>query len=231
MPQPRALVALTSLFTVGLLALSGCHSNTPASNLPDGSTLVSQASTAMTNVQSAHITIDTSGKVGTIPLRTAEGDLKKGGDAKGSIKLLALGQVIQLDFVVVGDNFYIKGLTGGWQKASAAEVATFYDPSGILDPSRGVAKVLATATDARTEAAETVNGVNTYRVAVNLDNTVVSTVVPDTPTGTTGKVWLDQNTKRLVKAELDVSAAGGGPGTVTINLTDLDKPVTIDAPI
>lgn len=224
-------MALTSLFTVGLLALSGCHSNTPASNLPDGSTLVSQASTAMSNVQSAHITIDTSGKVGTIPLRTAEGDLKKGGDAKGSIKLLALGQVVQLDFVVIGDNFYIKGLTGGWQKASAAEVASFYDPSGILDPDRGVAKVLATATDAKTEATETVNGVNTYRVAVNLDNTVVSTVVPDTPKGTTGKVWLDQNTKRLVKAELDVSAAGGGPGTVTINLTDLDKPVTVDAPI
>jgi lipoprotein LprG len=224
-------MALMSLFTVGLLALSGCHSDTPASNLPDGATLVSQASTAMSNVQSAHISIDTSGKVGTIPLRTAEGDLKMSGDAKGSIKLLALGQVVQLDFVVIGDTFYIKGLTGGWQKASAAEVATFYDPSGILDPSRGVAKVLATATNAKTEAAETVNGVSTYRVAVDLDSSVVSTVVPDTPKGTTGKVWIDQSTKRLVKAELDVSAAGGGPGTVTINLTDLDKPVTVDAPI
>jgi lipoprotein LprG len=185
----------------------------------------------MTTVESAHITIDTSGKVGTIPLRTAEGDLKKDGDSKGSIKLLALGQVVQLDFVVIGDAFYIKGLTGGWQKASAAEVASFYDPSGILDPNRGVAKVLATATDAKTEATETVNGVSTYRIAVNLDNTVVSAVVPDTPKGTTGKVWIDQNTKRMVKAELDVSAAGGGPGTVTINLTDLDKPVTVNAPV
>src|SRR5262249_19146324 len=155
----RALLALTSLFTAGLLALSGCHSDTSTSNLPDGSTLVSQASTAMTTVETAHITIDTSGKVGTIPLRTAEGDLKKDDNSKGSIKLLALGQVVQLDFVVIGDAFYIKGLTGGWQKASAAEVASFYDPSGILDPNRGVAKVLATATDAKTEATETVNGV------------------------------------------------------------------------
>jgi lipoprotein LprG len=185
----------------------------------------------MTSLDSAHITIDTSGKVGTIPLRTAEGDLAKGGNSKGSIKLLALGQVIQLDFVVLNGTFYIKGLTGGWQKASAAEVATFYDPSGILDPNRGVAKVLATATNAKTEATETVNGVSTYRVSVNLDNTVTSAVVPDTPPGTTGKVWLDQSTKRLVRAELDVSAGGGGPGTVTINLTDLDKPVTINAPV
>jgi lipoprotein LprG len=219
------------LVTVGLLFLTACHKDSSAANLPDGTALVSQASTAMTSLDSAHITIDTSGKVGTIPLRTAEGDLAKGGNSKGSIKLLALGQVIQLDFVVLNGTFYIKGLTGGWQKASAAEVATFYDPSGILDPNRGVAKVLATATNAKTEATETVNGVSTYRVSVNLDNTVTSAVVPDTPPGTTGKVWLDQSTKRLVRAELDVSAGGGGPGTVTINLTDLDKPVTINAPV
>jgi lipoprotein LprG len=231
MSQPRALVALTSLVTVGLLVLTGCHKDSSAANLPDGTALLSQASTAMVSLDSAHITIDTSGKVGTIPLRTAEGDLAKGGNSKGSIKLLALGQVIQLDFVVLNGTFYIKGLTGGWQKASAAEVATFYDPSGILDPNRGVAKVLATATNAKTEATETVNGVSTYRVSVNLDNTVTSAVVPDTPPGTTGKVWLDQSTKRLVKAELYVSAGAGGPGTVTINLTDLDKPVTINAPI
>jgi lipoprotein LprG len=231
MSQPRALVALTSLFTVGLFALTGCHKDSSAANLPDGTALVSQASTAMTSVKTAHITIDTNGKVGTVPIRTADGDLTKEGDAKGSIKLLALGQVIQLDFVVLGNVFYIKGLTGGWQKASAAEVATFYDPSGILNPDKGVSKVLATATNAHTEATETVNGVSTYRVSVNLDNTVVASVVPDTPPGTTGKVWLDQSTKRLVKAELDISAAGGGPGTVTINLTDLDKPVTINAPI
>ncbi len=110
-------------------------------------------------------------------------------------------------------------------------MATFYDPSGILDPDRGVAKVLSTATNARTEDTETVNGVETYRVSVNLDSTVVGAVVPGTPKGTIGKVWLDQNSKRMVKAELDVSASAGGPGTVTIMLTDLDKPVTINAPI
>src|SRR5215831_1366387 len=108
MSQPRALVALTSLFTVGLLVLTGCHKDSSAANLPDGTALLSQASTAMTTVATAHITIDTSGEVGTIPIRTADGDPTKEGSAKGSIKLLALGQVVQLDFVVVGDAFYIK---------------------------------------------------------------------------------------------------------------------------
>src|SRR5258706_15988490 len=113
MPQPRALVALTSLVTAGLLALTACSNDTPA-NLPDGTALVNQAATAMSTVQSAHISINTKDKVGTILLRSAEGDLNRNGDAKGSIKLVALGQLLQLDFVVLGDAFYINGLTGGW---------------------------------------------------------------------------------------------------------------------
>jgi lipoprotein LprG len=231
MPQRRALVALTSLITVALLALAGCSKDEPPKNLPDGTTLVKESATAMNTVQSAHISITTKDKLGTILLRNAEGDLKKNGDAKGSIKLLALNQLLQLDFVVIGQDFYINGLTGGWQKAPAAAVATYYDPSGILDPDRGVAKVLSTATNARTEDTEEVNGVQTYRVAVDLDNAVAAAVVPGTPKGTTGKVWIDQSTKRMLKAELDIPQSAGGPGTVTILLTNLDKPVTIDAPI
>jgi lipoprotein LprG len=220
-----------SLLTAAFLALAGCSHDTPAANLPNGASLLAQASTAMSSVQSAHLVIDSTGKVGSIILRTAEGDLTKGGDAKGSIKLLALGQVVQLDFVVISGSFYIKGLTGGWQRASAADVATFYDPSGILDPNRGIVKLLSTATGANTEDTETVNGVNTYRVAVNLDPTAVAAIVPGTPKGTVSKIWLDQSTKRLVKAELDVPESAGGPGSVTVRLTDLDKPVTINAPI
>jgi len=231
MPQRRGFPVLTSLITATLLALAGCSHNAPAANLPDGATLLAQASTAMSSVQSAHLVIDSTGKVGSILLRTAEGDLTRDGNAKGSIKLLALGQVVQLDFVVIEGTFYIKGLTGGWQKASAADVATFYDPSLVLDPARGIAKLLSTATGANTEDTDTVNGANTYRVAVNLDPAIAAVIVPGTPKGTASKVWIDQSSKRMIKAELDVPENAGGPGSVTITLTDLDEPVTINAPI
>jgi lipoprotein LprG len=222
---------LAAIVTTALLGLSGCHKDAPAVTLPDGTALVSQSATAMRNVQSAHITIDTAGDIGAIPLRTAEGDLTRVGDAKGSIKLLTLGVVLQLDFVVVGQDYFIKGLSGGWQKQSAADVATFYDPSGILDPTRGVAKVLSTATNARTEAAESVNGVDSFRVGVSLDSSAVAGVVPGVPNGITGKLWIDQSSKRLVRAVLSVPSTTGKPGVVTINLTDLDKPVTVSAPV
>ncbi len=228
MSRPRVLLAV---LTVALLGLAGCQHEPPPTDLPAGSTLLTQSATAMAALQSAHITIDSSGDVGNIPLRTAEGDLTRSGDAKGSIKLLTLGVLLQLDFVVVGDDYYIKGVSGGWQKQTAADVATFYDPSAILDPTGGVAKILTTATNPKTEAVESVNGVDAYRVAVTFDSSSVATVVPGVPPGITGKLWLDKNTKRLVKAVLDVpSATGGAAGKVTINLTDLDKPVTVSAP-
>jgi lipoprotein LprG len=181
-------------------------------------------------VNSAHVTIDAEGQVGDLPLRSAEGDLTRDGDAKGSIKLAVLSALLEVEFVVVGEDYYIKGLSGGWQKQSAADVATYYDPSAILDPDRGIAKILSSATDPKTEAADSANGVDTYRVAVKLDNVEVAAVVPGVPPGVTGTLWFERTSKRLVKAVLKVPAATGEPGTVTINLTDLDKPVTISAP-
>jgi lipoprotein LprG len=218
-------LALTALLAFGLAACSD-DEDVP---LPDGTELVSAAATAMRDVKSAHVTIDAQGQVGDLPLRSAEGDLTREGHAKGTIKLAVLSALLEVEFVVVGDDYYIKGLSGGWQKQSAADVATFYDPSAILDPGRGVTRILSTATQAKTEAADSANGVDTYRVAVKLDSPAVATVVPGVPAGISGTLWLDRVTKRLVKAVLTVPAAGD-PGTVTINLTDIDKPVTISAP-
>jgi len=223
------MIALT-LSTLFALGLAACTKETPA-QLPAGPQLVSEAAAAMRAVNSAHVTIDTEGQVGSLPLKSAEGDLTRSGDAKGTIKLVALSALLEVEFVVVGPDYYIKGLSGGWQKQTAADVATFYDPSAILDPDRGVAKILSTATNATTEATETVNGVDTYRVAVTFDSSAVATVVPGVPVGITGLLWLDQASKRLVKAVLTVPAATGEPGKVTIGLSNYDVPVTISAPV
>jgi lipoprotein LprG len=183
-------------------------------------------------VTSAHLTIDSTGDIGSVPIRSAVGDITRSGSAQGSIKLSMLGVLLQEDFVVVDGNYYLKGLTGGWQKESATAIASLYDPTAVLDPSRGVAKILSTATAANTEAADSVNGVDTYRVAVNLNSTAVSSVVPGVPGGITGRLWIDRTTKYLVRAQLTVPSAAAGPsGVVTINLSDLDKPVTVSAPI
>jgi len=51
----------------------------------------------------------------------------------------------------------------------------------------------------------------------------------------TGKVWIDKNTKDMLKAVLTVpgpsaGAGAGKSGTVTITETNIDTPVTVSAP-
>jgi lipoprotein LprG len=214
-----------------LIGVAACSKDEDPATLPNGTTLVSESATAMRSVQSTHIVIDVDGTIGSLPIKKAEGDLKRDGDAKGNIKLQQLGQLIQLDFVLVGNDAYLKFPTGGWQKSTGGSSSFPYDPSAILDSDRGVAKLLATATNARTEGSETVDGVDTYRVAVDYDNIAASALVPGVPPGVKGQVWLDKQTKRMVKAVVNSPANGGtAAATMTVTLTNIDAPVTISAP-
>jgi lipoprotein LprG len=218
------------MLTAGLIA--GCSSKPPATeSLPTATTLLVESANAMRNVQSAHVRIGTEGEVSSLPLRRAEGDLLRSGDSKGTIQISQFGVLIEYEFVVVGDTIYLKGVTGGWQKLPAATAAAIYDPSAILDPDRGVAKLLLSATEPTTEAKEAVDGRDAYRVAVKLDAAAVAILVPGVPAGATGKVWIDAENKRLVKAVLTIP--GPSPdrtGTVTINVSAFDAPVTVSAP-
>jgi lipoprotein LprG len=231
MSRPRALLALLALLTVGLV---GCSDNDKPANtaqLPAGAALVSEAATATGALKFAHVKIETDGEVGTLPMRRAEGDLLRSGDAKGSIQLSTFGMLIESDFVVLGKTIYLKGATGGWQTLDASVASSVYDPSAILDPERGIAKLLSTAKEPTTEAKETVDGKDTYRVAVKLNSTSVSSLVPGVGGDVTGKVWVDAKTKQLRKAVLTVpGATPDKKGTVTINVSNIDVPVTISAP-
>jgi lipoprotein LprG len=231
MPRPKALLALLALPALLTIGLTACSKKEDTSSLPDGATLVNESANAMKSVTSSHMVIDVDGSIGSLPIKKAEGDLKRDGDAKGNIQLLQFNQLIQLDFVVVGDDVYLKFVTGGWQKSSGGSAAFPYDPSAILDPDRGVAKLLSTASNAKTEGSETIDGHDTYRVAVNFDNTAASVLVPGVPPGVTGKVWIDKQNKHLLKAVVNSPASGATPAaSMTVGLSAIDVPVTINAP-
>jgi lipoprotein LprG len=227
----RALLALLApvLLVPGLVA---CSKDEDPAALPNGSTLVSESAEAMRSVESAHIVIDIEGAISSLPIKKAQGDLKRNGDAKGDIQLQQFGQLIQLDFVLLGGDAYLKFPTGGWTKSAGGTAAFPYDPSAILDSDRGVAKLLSTATNANTEGSETVGGVDTYRVAVDFDNTSASVLVPGVPAGVKGQVWIDKQNKRMVKAIVRSPASGSTPeATMTVTMTNFDVPVTISAPV
>jgi lipoprotein LprG len=230
MSRPRAVLAAVALLTVVLAGCSHDDKAAPNESLPSGVELVSEAATATGALKSAHVKIETEGEVGSLPMRSAEGDLLRSGDAKGKIQLQTLGVLIESDFVVLGKNIYLKGATGGWQTLDISVAANIYDPSAILDPNRGIAKLLSSAKDPKTEAKEQVNGKDAYRVAVKLNSADVGALIPGVGGEVAGKLWLDAQTKQLLKAVLTVPGQSGKSGTVTINVTNIDVPVTISAP-
>jgi lipoprotein LprG len=225
----RPLAVTGAALALFATLVAGCTKEEPAQALPDGATLITEAGAAMRDVESAHVRIEIEGQVSTLPLKRAEGDLLRNGDAKGTLQLSQLGNLIEYEFVVLGESIYLKGVTGGWQQLPASMAANIYDPSAILDPDRGIVKILATATEPVTEAQEKVNGVDAYRVAVKMDSLAAASLVPGMPPGVTGKLWLDTETKHLVKAVLTVP--GDPPGTVNLDVSAFNAPVTVSAPV
>jgi lipoprotein LprG len=207
------------LFVVVFALVSACSSG-GGSELPAGPDLLKKSVEAMKAVKSASFSIATDGKP-KVPVKKADGRLTAAGDADGTITLEVLGSLQEITFALVGDTVHFKGPTGGFQKMTRKDLAQIYDPSLILDPSKGIAQLLGTATDPRVEAEE--NGA--YRVATSFSGQVLGTLVPGVTQGVSGKVWVDKATSRLNKLELPLK-----DGTVTVSLSDYDAPVTITPP-
>jgi lipoprotein LprG len=226
----RALAALAAL----TLALTGCTAkNEPSSAAPSGDALaiVGEAAVTMAAVNTVHFTIDVNGKIADLTLHHAEGDLKKDGSAKGKATIEQFGATVEAEFVIVDKKLYVKGPTGGFQELPLAAAATVYDPSAILDPGRGVAKLLAAARDPKLLGTEQVNGSDAYKISLETDKAALASLIPGAVDGITSVLWVDIATKKLVKGEFTVPASGDSKGgVVTATFTNYDAPVTISAP-
>lgn len=223
------LIGLLSLLAV----LAGCSGGGGgASNLPAASSLLSDSGAAMRQVTSVHFGITVNGTLSSVPIQNAEGDLNAQGQAKGTAKVSELGQFVQVDFVLVNKTFYLKGATGGYQRIPAAFAGALFDPSVILDPNRGVAKLLTSVRNPSTQAQESVNGTDSYRITGMVDKATVAAIVPGVDNDVTATVWVASSGQHLpVKAEFDVPGQGGGQGAkIDVSISNVNAPVTVTAP-
>jgi lipoprotein LprG len=234
MPWRRRFTAVV-LALVTAASAAGCGSDDkPAAktgDLPAADGLLRESATAMRAVESVKFSLEITGKPGGVPLRRVDGQLAKAGNAKGKVQLDQAGTLSEFEFVVIGSTAYLKGPTGGWQSVPLAVASTVYDPSAILDPERGIAKLLETASGGKTEAQEKVDGVDTYRVAAGFGSTVVGALVPGYGVGASGQVWIGKD-KLPVRIRLQMPATEGGEAsTVEVRLTDYNAPASISAPV
>ncbi|MFF5993044.1 LppX_LprAFG lipoprotein [Prauserella flavalba] len=218
---------------LGMLALTaavtaGCTSDdAPSESLPDGPALIKDAAAATGDIKSTHFTLQVNGTVKGLSVQSLDGDLTKQGDAKGTGTLKQAGQLVEVEFVLAGDTLYLKGPTGGYQEIPAALSSTLYDPSAVLDPERGVSKLLSGLRNPVTQAQEEVEGTQTYKVTGQLGKDVLSGLLPGIQSDADVTFWLRTDGEHLpVKA----SAAFPDDATVDVTLSDVDKPVTVTPP-
>ena len=228
-PRTRAALLLAAV-----VLLAGCTRNgggQSTATLPDATQLLVASAAAMRDVKTAHFVLDVKGAIADIAVHHAEGSLTREGNAKGNATVDQFGATVEVEFVIVDKKVYLKGPPGGFQEVPAALAASVYDPSAILDPDRGVAKVLAGIKDPHTEAKESVGGQDAYRVAFTPAAGSLDSLIPGAGDHATGKLWLAVESKRVLKGEFTVPASGSDKGgTVTITFSDYDAPVTVSAP-
>ncbi|WP_037274873.1 LppX_LprAFG lipoprotein [Kibdelosporangium aridum] len=220
---------LLLLGVLGLVTAAGCTStsNQPGSgSLPDGAGLLRDAAEAVKPINSATFALKVNGQVPGIPVKEVSGDLTKAGDAKGNAKLDQFGQTFEVQYVLKDKILFIKGITGSWQQFGDA--TQIYDPSAILDPNRGIAKLLTSIQSPVTEAQEDIAGVKTYRVAGKVAKDVVTGLVPAVQSDVNVKIWVKQDgNHQPVRALVELT-----PGnSVEITLSEVDKPVTVEKPV
>lgn len=215
------VVRRTLIGSLLLALVAGCTSSGDGGGgLPAGSQVLDSAAAGMRSVTSTHFTIKVDGELPDVTVKDAEGDLNADGESRGRARVEQFGQLIEVEYVLVGQDLYFKGPTGGFTKLPAALAGQVYDPTAILDPERGVAKVLSDARDEKT-------------VSVDDGVTVVEATVPkDVAAGLVPGIDADVASSFSVREDKLVNAVFTLPGgaKVTIDLSDFNKPVTVSPP-
>jgi lipoprotein LprG len=212
--------------------VTACSGGPAAPALPNATELLSHGADAMRAVKSAALDITSEPQVTAIPIRSATGHITSDGRAEGTAVLALFGSApLEYQLVVAGGVVYLKGPTGGYNQLPLSSAAAIYDPTAILNPDTGTAALLAAADKGETQARETVDGVDAYKVAATFPAEKVATLVPGVTAPVPGTVWLDAATNRLVRAELALpDGPNGKGGPVTVRMSEYDAPVTITVP-
>ncbi|HEX2143362.1 MAG TPA: LppX_LprAFG lipoprotein [Glycomyces sp.] len=215
---------LTPLALAGLalLAVTACSGS---DDLPPADEMIADSASAMAEVQSVRFDLSVDGEVPGLDIKAADGVVTADGSAQGTGTLTMMGMDIEAEYVIIGDQAYVKGPTGGFQEVPVGDDMLPYNPTLLLDPDSGVAALLGAVDSAEPQDSEKVDGVETYRYEVVFDPAAFAQFIPAEGDWNAATVWFDQETSRVVKAEF-----AQGDATVTLLLSDYDESVTIEAP-
>lgn len=156
MPRVSAAGAVALM----VAALAACSSAPPAA-----APLLKNAGARMEALRGFHFSLQISGATGSNePVQSAAGDVHPP-DLRATVDLREGGFLLEVEVVFSGSATYLKSVTGGWQRLTAAEVARFFDPRSLFDPQLGLFKMMEETQSPSLGQEVSVNGHDTYPVS------------------------------------------------------------------
>lgn len=219
------LVAVPAALIVSLIIALVAACSGQDATLPAGATVLADAAKAMRSVNTTRFALEVKGETPGVQLRSADGQLTRDGSAKGTAKVDEGRQLLELAFVIIGQDLYLTPPTGEVQKLPLSFAGAVYDPSIILNPDKGIAAVLASGTNASTEEREQVGGVDTYRLQVSFPAQPLGTLIPGLAQDKTSDIWVAVQGARLIKATFPTTT-----GNITAQFSEYDAPAQITPP-
>jgi lipoprotein LprG len=226
----RRLPGLLALVLVAV-SVTGCGSD--AEELPEAKPLLQQAARAMTGIETVRFKLDVDGTISGLTVKQAEGIMTRGGEVSATADVAQAGELVQYEYVLAEGAAYLKGPTGGFRPLPPRFATLIYNPTKLLDDSSGLRRTLADAQDAETEAAETVDGLATYRIRASMSTEPLQGVsaLPAGQQRLDSVLWIDQDSRRLVRLRVPFKPSGSDEQVVfTVRLSNFNEPADIKPP-
>ena len=224
----RRIIAILATLLVAALLISSC-SKKSSDPLPDAAGLLQQSIQTTKGLESAHLEIVVNGKIAGLPIKKLSGDLTNvpAVAIQGSSTISMGGSEVDIDLVVLDGTLYAALTPNSWLDMGPA--VEIYDPSVILNPNAGLANMLASITDGKSESFETIDGVPTVKITGKVGADAVNKLIPQLKASgpVTATAWIEKDApNQLVQAQVDQSEGN----SVLLTLSEWDKPVTVTKP-
>ncbi|GAC1479369.1 MAG: hypothetical protein PVSMB9_02870 [Candidatus Dormibacteria bacterium] len=211
-----------------LFGLAGCGSPPPAA-----APLLRQASDHMSHLKGFHFRMQISGYTGSAePVQSAEGDAHPP-DLRASVDLREGGFLLEVEVIFAGTAIYLKGITGGWQLLTPAQVAQFFDARTLFDPQAGLFAAMRDTQSPAIGNLEKVDGHDVYPVSGSVGGARIHQLLTIIRSEGSYRAtyWIESPADLLWRAELsgnlfDATRAA----TITFDFSKHDQPISVTPP-
>ena len=198
--------------------------------LPDPATLLAQSAVTTRVLKSAHVVQAVAGKIEGLPVKALNADVTTSptAAATGQWTLTFAGSDINANFVVVDGELYTDALAAG-QWSDMGKASDVWDPTAILNPDLGLAKILSGFSSPKAVGRETINGLATVKITGQVSGDAVIAMLPKAAVSgpVPATAWIrEDGDHELVRLTLEPS-----PGnSLQLTLYNWNAPVTVTKP-